>query len=52
MNLFDVTLANCKATQRTLALSRLDILHHAPIAEGVPTWKHRIFVIGLAQGAP
>jgi hypothetical protein len=51
MNLFNVTLANRKATQRTLALSRLDILRHTPIAEGVATWKHRIFVIGLAQGA-
>lgn len=51
INLFDVKLANGKTAEGTPALSRLDILVHAGHAEGVPARKHRIFVVGLADGA-
>ena len=52
MDLLDAALINWQATQRTLPLPGVNILRHAPVAEGVTAGKHGIFVVGLAQRAP
>ena len=52
VNLLDAALINGQATKRTLPLPGVDILRHAPVAEGVAAGKHGIFVVSLAQGAP